>query len=317
MDAFGNGQRMMSFPNTSLRAAALPLVAIVFLFATLFGFAHAESTTPGARIADIEPIAALREQHLAMRERLANNGFKRPLVLESFHSSQDVKGDIYAVVPDAFDIFGEALAKPQAWCDILILHLNTKYCRVSAEKQPTSLVMNVGNKFEQPLKDSFRLVFSWNVAKNNADYLRIMLSADAGPLGTHDYRITLEAIPLKSGGTFVHLSYSYGYGLTGRLAMLAYFNTAGRAKVGFTVVGLDADGKTTYVDGIRGVAERNTMRYYLAIESYLGALRLPPGVQFEKRINDWFAATERYPRQLREVKQREYLAMKRNEYQRQ
>ena len=308
---------MKSLPHNWLDVTAFSIVAIVFLYGAVSGFAWAEPITPAASSAEIEPIAALRAQHLALRERLANNGFKRPLVLESFHSSQDVKGDIYAVVPDAFDIFSEALAKPQAWCDILILHLNTKYCRASAEKQSTSLVMNVGNKFEQPLKDSFRLVFSWNVAKNNADYLRIILSADAGPISTHNYRIILEAIPLKSGGTFVHLSYSYGYGLTGRLAMLAYFSTAGRAKVGFTVVGRDADGETTYVDGIRGLAERNTMRYYLAIESYLGALRLPPGVRFEKRINDWFAATERYPRQLHEVEQREYLAMKRNEYQRQ
>jgi len=306
-----------NLPYSSTRVAAFLTVFLAYLFAAVPGVALAEPTAPTAGGIEIEPVAGLRAQHVAMRERLANNDFKRPLVLDSFHNSQDVRGEIYAVVPDAFGVFSEALAKPQAWCDILNLHLNTKYCRVAVAKGATSLVMNVGNKVEQPLKDSFRLVFSWNVATNTAEYQRIILSADAGPLSTHNYRITLEAIPLTTGGTFVHLSYSYGYGITGRLAMLAYFSTSGRAKVGFTVIGKNAQGATTYVDGIRGLAERNTMRYYLAIEAYLGALTLPPRAQFEKRINDWFAATERYPRQLHEVEQRDYLSMKRNENKRQ
>ena len=59
------------------------------------------------------------------------------------------------------------------------------------------------------------------------------------------------------------------------------------------------------------------MRYYLAIESFLGALSVKGPAQFEKRINDWFAAVERYPRQLHEMEQAEYLDMKRKEYRRQ
>jgi hypothetical protein len=63
--------------------------------------------------------------------------------------------------------------------------------------------------------------------------------------------------------------------------------------------------------------ERNTMRYYLAIESFLGALSAPPQKRFEKRLHDWFAASERYPRQLHELEQTQYLDMKRNEHSRQ
>jgi hypothetical protein len=65
------------------------------------------------------------------------------------------------------------------------------------------------------------------------------------------------------------------------------------------------------------VVERNTMRYYLAIEAYLGALSAPPRARLEKRLHDWFAASERYPRQLHEMKRNDYLDMKRREYQRQ
>jgi hypothetical protein len=99
--------------------------------------------------------------------------------------------------------------------------------------------------------------------------------------------------------------------------MRLYLGTAGADKVGFTVVGKQPDGAPKYVGGMRGVAERNTMRYYLAIESHLGALSSPPQARIEKSLRDWFAATQRYPRQLREMEQAEYLSMKRREYQRQ
>ena len=65
---------------------------------------------------------------------------------------------------------------------------------------------------------------------------------------------------------------------------------------------------------MRGAVERNIMRYYLAIESFLGALSGSPQARFEKRLHDWFAASERYPRQLHEVEQGAYLDMKRKEY---
>jgi hypothetical protein len=99
--------------------------------------------------------------------------------------------------------------------------------------------------------------------------------------------------------------------------MQAYLNTLGSDKVGFTVIDKLPDGKPLYVSGIRGALERNTMRYYLAISAYLGALSTPPQQQLEKRLRDWFASTERYPLQLHELELSEYLDMKRKEYKRQ
>lgn len=65
------------------------------------------------------------------------------------------------------------------------------------------------------------------------------------------------------------------------------------------------------------MAERNTMRYYLAVESYLGSLTLPPGCQFNSRIEHWFDGTEQYRLQLHEMDRSDYLSMKRSEYARQ
>ncbi len=143
------------------------------------------------------------------------------------------------------------------------------------------------------------------------------MAAATGPMGTRDYRLALEAVPLDDKRSFIHMSYAYGYGTAARLAMSAYLATAGRDKIGFSITGKADDGKPVYIDGVRGVVERNTMRYYLAIEAYLGSLSAPPGEQQEKRLRDWFAATERHPAQLHEIDRDDYLAMKRHELQRQ
>jgi hypothetical protein len=59
------------------------------------------------------------------------------------------------------------------------------------------------------------------------------------------------------------------------------------------------------------------MRYYFAIDAYLGALAIPAGDRFEESLTRWFTATERYPVQLHEVDYDFYLTMKRREYLRQ
>ena len=66
-----------------------------------------------------------------------------------------------------------------------------------------------------------------------------------------------------------------------------------------------------------GLLERNTMRYYLAIDAYLVAYSLPPSEQFEKRILEWYGSTQRYAPQLHEMERNQYLEMKRKEMRRQ
>ena len=178
-------------------------------------------------------------------------------------------------------------------------------------------ISTIGRKFDQPLDKAYPVDFAFRVVADTPDYLTVRLDADTGPLSTRNYRIVFEAIPLESGRTFIHLTYSYAYGLAGRLALQTYLGTLGSSKVGFTVVGTQSDGQPRHVGGLRGVVERNSMRYYLAIEAFLGALSAPPPAQLEKRLHDWFDAVERYPLQLHEMERSDYLEMKRREYSRQ
>lgn len=270
-----------------------------------------------ARITDANSAAALHAKYGALQDRLSRNQFQRPLHMDSSETPGGVTGDIHALVNYPFATVGAALNSPGNWCDILILHINTKYCRASAAGQGSVLDVSIGKKYDQPLNEAYRVAFAYRVAAQTPNYLQVRLNAEEGPLSTRNYHIMLEAVALENGQTFIHLSYSYAYGLAGRLAMQAYLGTIGRSKVGFTVAGTQADGRPLHVGGMRGVVERNTMRYYLAIEAFLGALSAPPPARLEKSLRDWFAAIERYPRQLHELERSEYLDMKRKEYLRQ
>jgi hypothetical protein len=179
------------------------------------------------------------------------------------------------------------------------------------------LSVNIGRKVEQKLSDSYRVQFHYRAAATSPGYFQVNLSADRGPLSTKDYRIVLEAVGIDDNRTFLHLTYSYGYGMAGRLAMKTYLATIGSDKVGFTTAADPSSGQAEYIGGVRGLVERNTMRYYLAIDSYLGALSSPPDKRLEQRLTSWFDATEQYPRQLHEVSRQEYLQMKYKEYERQ
>ncbi|MGH8516360.1 MAG: hypothetical protein ACREUE_02760 [Panacagrimonas sp.] len=269
-----------------------------------------------ASAARSQDAAALTARHEALRERLAHNAFDRPLVLESSESSGDLKGEIYAQLARPYRVAGPAMQDIGQWCDLLMLHLNVKACRVASPRGAPTLVLNIGRKFDQPLEDTHRVDFQYRIEASSPDYLRVELRADQGPVGTRDYRMRVEVLALDADQSFLHLSYSYGFGVAAGLAMRGYLAMGGRDKRGFSVVGRQADGRPIHVDGTRGVIERNTMRYFIAIEAYLDALATPEAQRLEKRLNDWYSGIERYPEQLHELERNQYLAMKHREVQR-
>ncbi|MDP1983114.1 MAG: hypothetical protein Q8K23_11250 [Sulfuritalea sp.] len=299
-------------PNPVSASRATTPQAMLRLLAVALA-CSAAGLAPAAESA-VNAAVALRANYEVLQKRPGNNPFQRPLYLESAETAGGVTGSIHALVNHPFTTMGTTLNGPTRWCDILMLHLNTKYCRAATDGSGSTLRVYIGKKHDQPLDDAYPVDFAWRVAAASPDYLKVMLSADEGPLSTRDYRIMLEAVPLDGHRTLLHLTYSYAYGFAGKLAMQAYLGTIASDKLGFTVEGRQPDGRLIYVGGMRGLVERNTMRYYLAIESYLGALSMPPQAQLEKSLHDWFAAIERHPRQLHELEQDEYLAMKRKEY---
>ena len=264
-----------------------------------------------------EDAEVLRARHAALTEQLGDNPFQRPLHLESRQSDDALQGDIYALIEQPYALVGPALQGSAHWCDILILHLNVKSCRVAPGPEGDVLRINIGRKFEQALADAYLFEFAYRVATATPDFLQVLLDAKEGPLGTSRYRIKLEVVALDARRSFLHLSYSYAYGMAARVATQGYLATLGRNKVGFSIVGRNAEDQPVYIGGMRGVIERNTMRYYLAIEAYLSALAEPPAARLEKRLDLWQSGVEQYPAQLHELEREQYLAIKRKEIQRQ
>jgi hypothetical protein len=252
-----------------------------------------------------------------LREQLEHSPFPQHLHVESMEGPGASQGDVYAVVDYPIATVSGAFSSPANWCDALILHLNVKYCRPVGRDGRTVLSTALGRNFDQPLSSTYRADFVYKITSSRPDYVDVDLHAQHGPLGTGNYRISLEAVGLENERAFVHLRYSYTYGFAGRLAMEMYLSTSGSDKVGFTVIEGPSDSQPEFIGGVRGAIERNTMRYYLAIDAYLGALATPAPGRFEQSLERWFNATELYPRQLREIDRDAYFAMKRSEYLRQ
>lgn len=257
---------------------------------------------------------ALRAVHQRMSDKLNHSSFGRAVQLDSMETADGLQGDVYAVVEHPLPEIATALKDPAHWCDVLTLHVNNRRCRTGSGPQGSEmLTLYVVRRYDKPIDQAFELPFVYRVAGSSPEHLLVELSAESGPLGTSNYRVTLEAVALDERKSFLHFSYSYDHNTMVRLGTMAYLATFGSDKVGFTVIGKTPEGQPDYIRGLRGLVERNAMRYFLTLDAYLSA---PGADQAERRQRRWFAGAEQYPRQLHEIDLDTYLALKREDRQR-
>jgi hypothetical protein len=259
--------------------------------------------------AQAQDARTLLARHAALEKELADNPFGRALHVASTTAGARQKGEIHAVIDQPFRVVAPALARPADWCEILRLQVNVKGCNPSTE----IIAAFITRKARDTVDSAHRIDFRFQVAATTADYLEVALNSASGPVGTRDYEIRLEAAPLDARRTFIRMSYAYTLGTMARLAMDAYLAGAGRDKVGFSVVERLPDGRPVYVDGLRGVVERSSMRYYLAIEATIDALAMPAAQRLDARLRRWYAGITRYPQLREQVGADEYVEMKRRE----
>ena len=278
------------------------LLALLFLFGVSLPAFAAEAAGADALL------AAYRD----LRPKLEANAYGAPIYVESADEGERMRGEVYSVANHPYSRLVQALRSPRNWCDLALLHLNIKTC--TYERQDTSewLTFYSGRKFYEPPEKAYALRYRFRLEAAHDDYFRATLAAETGPFDSSDYRIEFEAIPLGDG-SFVHLHYGYRQQLLTRLATGGYLATLGSGKVGFSVLGEERDGKPILVGGVRGIVERNAMRYYLAIQAFLESLDVPETQRTEQRFQRWFDLTERYPAQLHELEKADYLQYKRQE----
>jgi hypothetical protein len=294
----------------SLQVSWLRALAGAVLFAAWVQAAAAPSeSSPAPASAE-----ALRAAHQRMKGKLERSGFGRPLQLDSMETPGGLQGDIYAVVDHPLAEISAALKESSHWCELLKLHVNNRRCRAGTTAQGQDmLTLFVVRRYDKPVEQAFQLPFVYRVANATPEYLSVEMNAASGPLGTSNYRVMLEAVALDEKKSFLHFGYSYDHNMMVRMATQAYLATFGRNKVGFTVVGKEADGQPDYIRGTRGLVERNAMRYFLTLDAYLSS---EAGAPAERRERSWFAAAEQYPRQLHEIELDTYLAIKREDRER-
>ena len=255
----------------------------------------------------------LRDTYHRNMAKLETNSFGLPLFLESFEHDDRVHVDVYGVFDYPFSSVVNVLKVPENWCDIVSLHPNVKACTSRDLPGAGLLTFYIGRKVYQTPDEARQVVYHYRNVKQQPGHLDILLSADAGPFGTTDHRMRFEAMPLDGGKTFVHVSYTYSDSVALRLAGKVYFATLGSGKVGFTVTGTDTSGNPVYIGGPRGAIERNAVRYYFAIQSFMNTLHYPEEKRFSMRISEWYDLTTRYRKQLFELEKKDYLEFKTKE----
>jgi hypothetical protein len=236
-----------------------------------------------------------------------------PICIESSEEGDVFRGEVYGIFEHPFNTVRDALTEPRNWCDMVSVHYNIKACTWRTSADQYFLTFYSGPRTYQAPEDAYQLDFDFRVMERTSAHLELLLTADEGPFGTKDYRIEFEAMPAEQGKTIAHFSYSYRTGLAARLAIRLYYQTIAHDKVGFTVIKTDDQDNPVYVGGIRGMIERNAVRYYLAIRAYLDTLPYADDERFEQRINRWYDLTDRYRRQLFELNKADYLQCKKRE----
>ncbi len=252
----------------------------------------------------------LKAQFDALRTQLDASTFKHPMLLQSSDTTNGRKGDVFAIVDKPIQVVSDALKDSAYWCEALLLHLNNRQCEVTKKPGSETITLKVVRKYDQPVAAVFSVPFNFRLVDSTPGHLELGMSSTSGPLGTSNYRITLEAVAISQERSFIHFSYSYEENFLARTATEAYLSIFGSSKVGFTVIGKTADGKPDYIKGTRGLVERNAMRYFLAIDAYLTAPN-----EAQTRWNAWYSATELYPQQLHETDRATYLAAKQEDSQ--
>ncbi len=255
----------------------------------------------------------LQQHYQAMQQAQQSSAWPYPFMIHSSDRDNRLSADVYGVVEAPFAEVKEALTKAENWCEFMPLNLNIKSCTFEQNTEQTELTLYAGRKFYEAPESAYPLKYGYHVLAQDEHYLKVVLSADHGPFGTRDYRIVVEAIPMRQA-TFLLIHSAYTASWQSRLGTKTYLATLGQGKVGFSVESMSAEGSPVYSTGTKAIIERNAMRYYLALSAYLDTRHLPPAQRFEARLKTWFDMTEQYAAQLYELERNDYLQAKRQEW---
>ena len=254
--------------------------------------------------------AALLDHYL----RLKNGGIvtlpDTNISLSSSQQNDVLSAEVNSILNSPFETVVAALSNASNWCQILPLHFNIKACTYKIHENDEVLTIYSGRKIYEHPDDSYRMAYQFEIIRHDDSQLSLRLHAEHGPIGTTDYQIELDAIPVAEG-TMLHIHSSYRPSWLSSVLTSTYLATAGSDKTGFSHI--EEKGKSKPVQGIKGIIERNVMRYQLAVDAFLKTQTLPEASRHDASLTTWFKNNNHYP-QLHEMDEVEYLEIKREEW---
>jgi hypothetical protein len=159
------------------------MVAAAIFFSAVFASA-VEKPPQGADI--------LLDTYRRNTARLETNSFGVPLFLESLERDDRVHVDVYGIFDYPFNSIVNVLKVPANWCDIVSLHPNVKACTYRELPDVWLLTFYIGRKVYRPPEAASRVIYRYRKVDQQPGYLDVILTADAGPLGTKDHRMRFE-----------------------------------------------------------------------------------------------------------------------------
>ena len=235
----------------------------------------------------------------------------KDIFIQSEKADNILKADVYAITQSSIAELYKALSTPENWCEFVPLHLNVKSCTYTQDEHST-VTFYAGRKYYKSPEETQELEYRFQVTEHEDDRFKVQLTAEDGPYGTSNYIIVLEVISLNSEA-LLHMYISYRTSFISRSATLVYLSTIGKDKVGFSIAEEKEGDKPVYVKGVKGIIERNVMRYFLALLIYLDTLNLDSADLFNQRAEQWYELTDQYATQLHELEKEEYMEAKRKE----
>ncbi len=304
MTACGDARDLGCLPARSRRPHAHLALRALLLLALAASALSAWAGDAGA--------PQLQRWYQELRDISQRSPFGVPLHMQSEERNDQVSAEVHAILEHPFDTVKTALGSPASWCEIAPLNVTVKACTYQAQGQESLLTLYIGRKFYQRPQEAASQPYQFMVQVGEGGTLSVVLSAFKGLFGTTANRFRLEAAGVQ-GRTVIAMHTSYIQGAAAKLATAVYLATLGRDKVGFSREEAGPGRPAGYVKGLRGMVERNIMRYYLAIEAFLDTQSVPAPHRFEALLNRTYELMERYPLQLHDLEKAEYLDAKRRE----
>ena len=249
--------------------------------------------------------------------QIAQPALDDPSSPNAFYLNVDIEkyrqiGEAAVYFDQSVSELAESLSNVRNWCQILILHLNTKACTYNTDSEGRHyLTVYLGRKFYQDPDDAFVMTYQFETSQQE-NYFSALITAKKGPLGTSNYRIQLEVTGIGDR-TFGRFQVSQKQSWISSKAAKLYIATSGRSKRGISVVGEDENGNPIFSKGERAIAERNLLRYYFAFSAFFNTATASEETRFIQRMNNWYDQTEQYD-QLYEVERAKYIEDKQKEY---